>query len=315
MSSQKVGCGFFSQTPIQVGYTQRPGYKINYELFGQGSIKVVCVIGYMASMAGWDSIINYFLTLPNSQYQFLVFDNRGMGRSTSGPFALYTTASMARDVEAVLKSVGWTKERSVHLCGLSMGGMISQELAFLIPGRFKSLSLMVTCAKHSTKPEHRGRIERTYLRHILSTPRDRLKAMQEINFSDTEWLAAFDERYPEFKHNGERMLETFAHRIKNSPSSGIKTLVGQGWAVKSHNMTPDKLAVIAAEIPVIKVFTGELDKVIDPACSDYLAQHLGITAIHFPNKGHILTSESEHLTIEQLEENFRLGEEAFTLLD
>jgi pimeloyl-ACP methyl ester carboxylesterase len=63
----------------------------------------------------------------------MVLDNRGVGESDR-PMRLqslrgrYTTAEMARDVVEVLDHVGWRGERSVHVVGLSMGGMIAQEL-------------------------------------------------------------------------------------------------------------------------------------------------------------------------------------------
>lgn len=71
---------------------------------------------------------------------------------------------MAKDTIALLDFVGWTETRSVHVVGLSMGGMIAQgalvarlficsdivgpflELAYRIPERLISLSLAVTTA-------------------------------------------------------------------------------------------------------------------------------------------------------------------------
>lgn len=82
--------------------------------------------------------------------------------------ALYTkhfrTSVMAKDTIALLDFVGWTESRSVHVVGLSMGGMIAQgalvsqlflysdifgsfaELAYRIPERLISLTLAVTTA-------------------------------------------------------------------------------------------------------------------------------------------------------------------------
>ncbi len=71
---------------------------------------------------------------------------------------------MAEDVVVLLDYLGWTEERSLHLVGISLGGMIAQgalrtlipsssdinklriELAYRVPERFISLALGVTSA-------------------------------------------------------------------------------------------------------------------------------------------------------------------------
>lgn len=68
-----------------------------------------------------------------ARYSVLVLDNRGVGESDrpmrlQSPRGRYTTVEMARDVVEVLDHVGWRGERAVHVVGLSMGGMIAQEL-------------------------------------------------------------------------------------------------------------------------------------------------------------------------------------------
>lgn len=73
------------------------------------------------------------------KYSCLIFDNRGMGESDK-PLLRYTTSEMAKDVVELLNHVGWTEDRSVHVVGISMGGMISQELVWcVIPGLFGPL--------------------------------------------------------------------------------------------------------------------------------------------------------------------------------
>ena len=66
------------------------------------------------------------------RYTCLVLDNRGIGKSDA-PLLRYTTSEMARDVIEVLDHVGWTAERAVHVVGMSMGGMIAQEMARYAP--------------------------------------------------------------------------------------------------------------------------------------------------------------------------------------
>ena len=69
----------------------------------------------------------------SSKYTCLIFDNRGMGESDK-PTMLYSTSEMAKDTIELLDHVGWTAQRQTHVVGISMGGMIAQELVNRRPG-------------------------------------------------------------------------------------------------------------------------------------------------------------------------------------
>lgn len=61
------------------------------------------------------------------QYSVLVLDNRGIGDSDK-PLQRYSTSEMAKDVLEVVDEVGWTGKRDLNIIGISMGGMVAQEL-------------------------------------------------------------------------------------------------------------------------------------------------------------------------------------------
>jgi pimeloyl-ACP methyl ester carboxylesterase len=75
----------------------------------------------------WQRQTKDFAHLKADQYSSLVLDNRGIGESDK-PFSRYTTSEMARDVLDVVDHLGWTGARELHVIGVSMGGMIAQEL-------------------------------------------------------------------------------------------------------------------------------------------------------------------------------------------
>lgn len=68
------------------------------------------------------------------KYSVLILDNRGIGESDA-PFFRYSTSEMAKDVIEVMDHIGWTGKRECHILGISMGGMIAQEMVspFLFP--------------------------------------------------------------------------------------------------------------------------------------------------------------------------------------
>ena len=81
----------------------------------------------------------------------ITFDNRGAGE-TSAPRGGYTTRQMAEDALGLLDQLGVDK---AEVLGVSMGGMIAQELALLAPGRIEKLVLgCTTCGGPTTIPPH-----------------------------------------------------------------------------------------------------------------------------------------------------------------
>ncbi|KAH9021019.1 Alpha/Beta hydrolase protein, partial [Lactarius pseudohatsudake] len=118
-------------------------HSLYFEQYGTGPVKVVFVSALTDSLNSWAAQVKHFSQLP--QYSTLVFDNRGAGNSDT-PKGPYSTSAMAEDVIILLDFIGWTESRSVHVVGLSLGGMIAQELAYRIHERFISLSLAVTSA-------------------------------------------------------------------------------------------------------------------------------------------------------------------------
>jgi 3-oxoadipate enol-lactonase len=119
-------------------YVQSEGANLYWEAYGSGA-PVLLIMGLSFTHEMW------FRTLPAliPHYRAIVFDNRGMGRS-SVPGGPYGIKMMARDAVAVLRAAG---AEAAHVIGASMGGMIAQELALQFPKAVRSLVL--GCTSHS----------------------------------------------------------------------------------------------------------------------------------------------------------------------
>ena len=129
------------------------GMQIAYETFGaEGGTPVMLIMGLSTQMLAWP---DEFCELLAAQGSHVVrFDNRDSGLSThlteSGPGQpirslfgwarpAYRLVDMARDAIGLLEALGWT---SAHIVGVSMGGMIAQNVALLRPDVVRSLTSM-----------------------------------------------------------------------------------------------------------------------------------------------------------------------------
>ena len=79
-------------------------------------------MGYRSSGYMWGE---EFVVMLSGAFQVIVFDNRGTGLSDK-PNTAYTIATMADDAAGLLTHLGLAR---AHIFGVSMGGMIAQELA------------------------------------------------------------------------------------------------------------------------------------------------------------------------------------------
>ena len=103
---------------------------------------VVFVAGLGDDHSSWSSVLPQL----SKSYRCVTFDNRGIGRSpiTDGP---YTTAEMALDARAVVRTLGLERVAAV---GSSMGGAICQEWAIAHPEDLTRIVLTNTWAERDT---------------------------------------------------------------------------------------------------------------------------------------------------------------------
>lgn len=112
--------------------------RIFYQEAGQGD-PLLLIMGWGGDHTAWALQVPAFA----AEFRCVSFDNRGAGQSDQ-PDVPYTMRMMASDAVGLLDALGIQR---AHILGLSMGGMIAQEIALNYPERVRTLQLHATLAR------------------------------------------------------------------------------------------------------------------------------------------------------------------------
>ena len=228
--------------------TRPDGAEIAWYDEGSGS-PVLLVMGLAYPAAAW------FRQVPvlAQQHRVLTVDNRGAGETGLVPGAPYTVETMTDDCLAVLDAAGVEK---AHVVGISMGGLMAQELGLEHANRVQSLTLMAT---------HPGMAQGVWPQevHDFLTARIGMPAEERGEFSvpfnyhpstarhliEEDWKAReAGTAGPEgYAAQGGTALWSGWDRL---PSMGIRTLVVHG--AQDRLVVPENSERIAARIPDAK---------------------------------------------------------------
>jgi pimeloyl-ACP methyl ester carboxylesterase len=225
------------------------GINICYKVRGQGE-PLVLIMGYSGDQIGWMFQRGAF----RKHYQVITFDNRGVGK-TDKPDGAYSTKMMADDTVGLMDYLGIDK---AHVLGVSMGGMIAQEIAINYPERVGKLILGCTAARRDESsgisavfPEALG------LREDYTD--DDVRSLPIIKVVNSLCSYGFNKcHYRLIVVSLAKVFLRFGSQV------GLR---GQLEAVLDHD-TFDRLQKIGSPTMVI---TGTEDRIINPGSSEELA--------------------------------------------
>ena len=109
------------------------GTELYYERSGSGE-PMLLIQGMAATHLAWG---RSFLDSLERDFECITYDHRGMGHSARAEMP-FTIVDLAGDALALLDALGL---ESVHVVGISMGGMVAQELALAHPERVRTLTI------------------------------------------------------------------------------------------------------------------------------------------------------------------------------
>jgi 3-oxoadipate enol-lactonase len=169
--------------------------ELDYERGGSGP-PLLAIMGMSGTALHWGEP---FLELLRRDFDVIVYDHRGVGASThlDGPV---TIAQMAEDAAALLDAL---EIDSAHVLGISMGGMIAQELAIAHPERVRTLTLGCTYCGGPGSEQGPPEVMQRLGEAMLSGDRARaLRAGWEANVSPA--VAADEDSWARFLAIAER---------------------------------------------------------------------------------------------------------------
>jgi len=245
---------------------EREAVRLAWESSGSGP-PLLLIQGLAYDRFGWGP----GRELLAERFRVLSFDNRGVGESDVPP-GPYTTAEMAADAAAVLDA---SDVERAHVLGVSLGGMIAQELALAFPQRIDRLVLACTTpGGPSAYPLPQVSVEKFALFPTLPIE-EGLRMMIENSLSDES-----------VRERPDLVEEIYAYRLGHRPTL-------EGWqfqAVAAFGFEAlDRLGEITAPTLLLH---GTADDVVDVRNADLLLERLQNARLErFEGAGHLLMWE------------------------
>jgi 3-oxoadipate enol-lactonase len=249
-------------------YATNLGTRIYWESYGSGE-PVLAIMGLSFPLEMWHRTA----AVLSRGFRVIVFDNRGVGRSDV-PRGPYLIRRMASDAAKVLECAG---ERSAHVMGASMGGMIAQEFALRWPERARSLLLGCTwCGGlRAVRPDLR------FLREMHDyqkmSPEAKMRSLIPLLYAPTTRRERIDEDI--------RLRMQYVPTARGYYAQLAGTLMWSSWGRLPRIKQP------------VKIMHGELDRLIPVGNAKVLSNRLkdSRTAI-IPGAGHVFTTDAPEIS-------------------
>ncbi len=236
--------------------------RLAHDICGVDGSPVLLIIGLGASGGAWVHQIP-----PLSRHHRVAwYNNRGTGGSEA-PARPYTTRDLADDAAGLMDHLGWPE---AHICGVSMGGMVAQELCLNHRHRCKSLTLIATRAGRGL-PTRDGMIK--FLRANMAKKGERVEHLKRLLFPPGYLATANHDRLNKIlSADFDELVIPPAHRLAQ-----IQTVMRHDTRRRLHQL---------AGLPTL-IVKPCLDLLIRPEESDELHRLIpDSTVLSFQDAGH-----------------------------
>lgn len=255
---------------------------LHYETQGETGSPVLFIMGYGMRSVFWQPQVGEL----SQTHRCCVYDHPGIGRSETGSM-LQTTRRLAQHATRLLDELGWAE---AHVVGVSMGGMVAQELTLHRQERVRSLALIATHGGGALArvPTLKGFTQ--FLRASLaSDPNTRVAALQSLLYP------------PEYRARRDREGKAPTLGEQLGPRPPNRVLLAQSYAVLQHQ---PRARLLEIQVPTMIVRPGR-DILIRPSNSDQIHRWIPhAELVSFPGAGHGVTVQEASRLNEALRRHF-----------
>lgn len=228
-------------------------------------------------------------------FHVIAFDNRDSGLSQSfenGP--AYGVADMAADAVGVLDALGIGR---AHALGISMGGMILQEVLCTRPDRLLSATIVMSSSRAPGLPERSAEMQRLLLADPGDPETDLEGVMEHILRCDRAWGSP---GFP-FDEDERRDLIRRAIRRRYCPDGVLR----QARAVLGSPARPERLAETTTPTLVIH---GDSDALVSIEHGrDIAARIPGARLVEVAGMGHDLDGGVSEIVVREVVDHIHVS--------
>jgi pimeloyl-ACP methyl ester carboxylesterase len=248
---------------------------LSYSRRGAGD-PLLLIMGMAGHQGLWG---NDFLDLLARDFDVVTYDHRGIGSSTDDG-APFTIRDLTDDAVALLDDLGWD---SANVFGISMGGMVAQELALTHPDRVRRLVLGCTyCGGAGSSLNAQGPMKMMAAMNS-GVAEDAVRAGFHANLSPS-WTAD-EEHWTEFS------------QLALSERVPVPVVMRQAQAVFAHNTASRLPGMTKATL----VVAGTADDMLLYSNSELITSLLpNASMLSFPDVGHLFWWERPADTAEAI---------------
>jgi pimeloyl-ACP methyl ester carboxylesterase len=247
---------------------------IHCRSYGEGE-PLLMIMGYGSTLQLWEEATIQALA---SRFKVIVFDNRGMGDTSTGQHA-FSIEQFADDAAGLILALGLDR---VDVLGWSMGSLIAQELYLRHREKVKSLVLYASHCDASMYPSSPEVLQK--MTDTSGTPEEQGMRYISVLFPE-EWL----------KSNGQRIREIFYRPMGKINGENVWR---QALAIGEWKGSTARLSSIA--VPVL-ILAGTDDQLVPASNARFLSEKIpGAKLALHESAGHGLMFQDPSFFLEQV---------------